>query len=870
VVSSANPSAFGQSVTFTATVSAGAPGSGTPTGTVSFLDGASTLGTATLSSGSATLTTGALAVGGHAITVVYGGDTNFSTSTSGALTQVVNQDGSAIGVVSSANPSVFGQSVTFTATVTAGAPGAGTPTGTVAFLDGATTLRTGTLSGGTATFTTGALAVGGHPITVVYSGDTNFTTSTTSSLTQTVNHDNSSTAVVSSVNPTGYGQSVTFTATVTASAPGSGTPTGTVTFKDGAATLGTGTLSGGTAAFTTSALAAGGHTITVAYGGDTNFGTSTSGALTQTVNKDGTTTAVVSSVNPSVFGQGVTFTATVTANAPGAGTPTGTVIFKDGAATLGTGTLSGGTATLSTSALAVGGHTISVVYAGDTNFAASTIPSLTQTVNKDGTASTVVSSLNPSVFGQSVTFTATVSAAAPGAGTPTGTVTFKDGGTTLGTASLSGGKATLATSALAVGSHSITVSYAGDGNFTASASGALTQAVNKAGTTSTVVSSLNPSVFGQSVTFTATVSAAAPGAGTPTGTVTFKDGATTLGTASLSGGKATLATSALAVGSHSITVSYAGDANFSSSASGAVAQTVKATSSTVVTSSVNPSTFGQSVTFTATVSAGPGGSGTPTGTVTFLDGATTLGTASLSGGKATLATSALLAGGHSITVSYGGDANFGGSTSATLNQTVNKDGTASTVVSSLNPSVFGQLVTFTATVSAKGPGSGTPTGTVTFKDGGTTLATVSLSGGIATFSTSTLAVGNHAITVSYSGDSNFNSSASSALKQTVLASSNSLVAGKLSTWSISPSVPAAGKDGERAAVLTQPALLAGWSMPASEVSGSGLGVSKPSRGVGGRAERENHGVFDTSLANQLLALDAFFALDGADVLAKMR
>src|SRR5207253_2294510 len=156
------------------------------------------------------------------------------------------------------------------------------------------------------------------------------------------------------------------------------------------------------------------------------------------------------------------------------------------------------------------------------------------------TSTTVVSSLNPSIVTQTVTFTATVSAVAPGAGTPTGTVTFQDSATTLGTAALAAGSASLSTAALAAGVHPITVSYGGDANFTASASATLSQTVNQDGTTTTVVSSVNPSQFGQNVTFTATVGPNAPGAGTPSGTVTFKDGAATLGTAALAAGNATL------------------------------------------------------------------------------------------------------------------------------------------------------------------------------------------------------------------------------------------------------------------------------------------------------------------------------------------
>ena len=154
-------------------------------------------------------------------------------------------------------------------------------------------------------------------------------------MTQTVNQDSTTTAIASSANPSVYGQSVTFTATVTASAPGSGTPTGTVTFMNGTTTLGTVTLSGGTASYSTAKLATASHSITATYNGSTSFVTS-NGSLTQTVNQDGTTTSVSSSLNPSVFGQSVTFAATVTPSS-GSGTPTGTVTFYDGSTMLGSG-----------------------------------------------------------------------------------------------------------------------------------------------------------------------------------------------------------------------------------------------------------------------------------------------------------------------------------------------------------------------------------------------------------------------------------------------------------------------------------------------------------------------------------------------------
>src|SRR5271157_3532819 len=113
------------------------------------------------------------------------------------------------------------------------------------------------------------------------------------------------TTLTSSLNPSTYGEAVTFTAVVTP-APQDGE---IVTFKRGANVLGTGTLSSGSATFTTSALPVGTSTIQAAYGGDLDFAGSTSNAVSQVVDKATTTTALVSSPNPSGVGQAVTFTA---------------------------------------------------------------------------------------------------------------------------------------------------------------------------------------------------------------------------------------------------------------------------------------------------------------------------------------------------------------------------------------------------------------------------------------------------------------------------------------------------------------------------------------------------------------------------------
>jgi hypothetical protein len=162
-------------------------------------------------------------------------------------------------------------------------PGAGVPGGTVAFMDGATVLGTGTLSNVVATFQTASLTAGSHAITAVYSGDGNFTGGTSAALTQTVNKAATTVALTSSAGTAVFGQSITLTARISPVAPGTAVPGGTVTFKDGTTVLGTGTVTNGVVTFQTARLGKGKHTLTAVYGGDANLTGSTSLALTETI-----------------------------------------------------------------------------------------------------------------------------------------------------------------------------------------------------------------------------------------------------------------------------------------------------------------------------------------------------------------------------------------------------------------------------------------------------------------------------------------------------------------------------------------------------------------------------------------------------------
>lgn len=250
------------------------------------------------------------------------------------------------------------------------------------------------------------------------------------------------------------------------------------------------------------------------------------------------------------------------------------------------------------------------------------------------------------------------------------------------------GSDTCANATVAVGK-TCTVSVEFDPSTTAAESATLTfadnasdspQVVNLTGTgvapvatatTTGLSASATSVVIGTSVTLTATVS---PASGTPdpTGTVTFKDGATTLGTGTLNGsGVATYTASALSLAAHSITASYAGDARNLASASSALTVTVTAEATTTALTASSPSAVvGSGITFTATV-AGTSGGPTPTGLVTFMDGATTLGPGTLNGsGVATYSTSSLAVGAHSIVANYGGDANNAASASTAVSVTV--------------------------------------------------------------------------------------------------------------------------------------------------------------------------------------------------------
>ena len=709
--SSNDTSTAGEQVTFTAIVTP-APDNGTMT----FTDAGTTItgcgSVAVDPGGQATCQTTYPAAGTHAITASYSGDANFEDSTSSPLTQTVGRAATATALSSDTNPSTVGQQVTYTATVTP-IPSSGT----VAFSDsGIAVAGCGAVAvngGGRAACETTYTAVGLHSTVATYSGDQDHQPSGSIPLAQTVTTATTVTTVASSANPAAVGSQVTYSANVSP-APDAGT----VAFTDaGGAIAGcdaapVGVKGNAVCQITYSAL--GSHAVTAAYSGDPSYRGSASVPLTQTVTAAPTATALVSSADPSAVGDQVTYTAIVTP-VPNDGTvaftDAGTTIAGCGAAPVG----AAGNAICQAAYAAVASHPVAATYSGDAGYQSSASSVLTQTVGAAATATALASSANTASVGQRVTFTATVSPVPDG-----GTIHFSDGGGTItgcdAVAADGNGQATCQTTYTTAGGHAITASYSGDTDYRGSAALALGQAIAPAATATTLESSSDPSAIGDQVTFTANVSPAPDG-----GTIAFSDNGAPIpgcGAVALdSGGAGTCPVTYPRVASRPITATYSGNADYQGSASVVLIQSVDIIpSGTALASSANPSTAGQPVTFTATVTPTPAG-----GTVDFTGEGTTItgcGAVAVDGnGQAGCQITFTAAGSHAVVAAYSGDPGDQSSTSFPLTQTVAPAATATTLASSSDPSEAGDVVTYSANVSP------TPTGgTVAFTDAGARVA----------------------------------------------------------------------------------------------------------------------------------------------------
>jgi hypothetical protein len=649
-------------------------------------------------------------------------------------------------VTGNPDPVPHGQDITFTATVDFTPQGGTTPNGeTVTFYDGDTPIGTGVLSCSgtscTATLTTDTLDVGAHTINVVYPGDDTYPGST-GSTAQSI--QGGIPAFIDVVNPASQSQTQVYGSAfalplgvkVTDSTHTTGVQGSIITYTitSGPSTDGItfAPLPAGTAADGTASVIATGRAVGIYVVTATVFGSPSIPGVTFTLTVTPATLTVTPGAASRPYGQ------------PNPVFPPPVITgFVNGDSS----TVVHGTAALVTTAIQTsspGSYPITVNQSASTLVAANytfdygtgALSITKATPGVDGTAPvTLTSSNDPSTYGEAVTFTSTVPADA------TGTITFTDTttGQTLGTVTISGGVATVTTSTLAEGTHNIEATYTpapSDPNYNGAASQPLAQIVNPA--VLTVTANSQTRVYGQ------------PNPTLTSATTGFVNGQG----ASIVVGMPQLATTAVVnspPGAYPVTVGVAGVSapNYTITAVNGTLTVVKATpgqngtQAVTLTSSLNPSTYGDVVTFTATVPADA------TGTVTFLDGTVAIGTGTVTGGVATLTTNLLAAGTHAITAQYNGDSNYNVA-SASLVQVVNPAPSVIAVIVPPGPAPIpaGEPVPISGTVP---PGD---TGTITFYDGTTPIGTGTISNGIVTIDVDTLAPGEHTITAVYSGDAN--------------------------------------------------------------------------------------------------------------------
>ncbi len=364
------------------------------------------------------------------------------------------------------DPSVTGQAVTINYSVATIPPAGGTPTGSVTVSDG-TESCTGTVAAGHCSIAFGIS--GAKALVATYAGDAGFTGSVSTPATaHTVNKASSTTTITSDLpDPSLVGQPVPVNFSVSVVAPGSGTPTGSVTVSDGTHSC-TGSVAAGTCSITFATQGA--RTLTATYAGDANFyGSASNPATAHVVNPASTTTTITSDLSsPSVVGQPVTINYSVAAVAPAGGTPPGSVTVSDGSHSC-TGTVAVGHCSIAFTT--PGAKALSATYAGNGHYLGSvSTPAAAHMVNKASTTTTITAILpTPSEVGQTVTIHYSVVVVSPGSGTPTGSVTISDG--THGcTGTVAAGACSIAFTTL--GEKMLSATYAGDTNFNGSISSA--------------------------------------------------------------------------------------------------------------------------------------------------------------------------------------------------------------------------------------------------------------------------------------------------------------------------------------------------------------------------------------------------------------
>jgi hypothetical protein len=465
LTSSLNPAPAGQSVTFTAQLS---DTSGTPTGSVQFLDGANPLGTQTVSSsGSASLSTSSLTVGSHTIQANYQPTGTFSPA-SASLTQVITGDATAVALTCAPNPIEIGGTAQLTATVSSTS---GTPTGSVSFADNGSALATQALAAGAAVFSYSGSSARTHNITATYIPTGSFAASS-ASCSEVVNALPTISVLTVSPPSSTFGSQITLSAKVSAVVlPGPSIPTGTVTFLNGAAQIGSASLTAGVASLATSALAGGTYNLTCTYSGSSIYAASNCASVPVVVHPAPTALTLNSNSNPAIYGNSPTITASLTINGQLAGAGN-TILLTINNQAISLTTNAAGSAAYSVSgSLAPGNYLVNAVFAATSNLLGSSA-SLTQVITAAPTSIVLTGTPNPGNINQSIALTATVSSKATSSTlVGSGSVSFYDGSTSLGTSQLSASGAAMLTAVFTTaGVHDLTAVFSGNADYLAGTS----------------------------------------------------------------------------------------------------------------------------------------------------------------------------------------------------------------------------------------------------------------------------------------------------------------------------------------------------------------------------------------------------------------
>jgi hypothetical protein len=510
VNASASTASFGQSVTLNVTVASPSNVNGTqPTGTLTFT-GAGSVTSAPVSGGSANVTLNDLTVGTWTIGTSYSGDTNYSASTGNTVVIVVTQATASLNASLSSTSFTTGSTSTLTATITlpgnAQLPANSTFIATIAGVTGATYTGTFAVNAGgntgTGAVTIPAPIAGSYTLQVTCGTNANFTcvpaSLSISSTATSGGGGGTASALTASLSPVSALPGTTSTLTATATATAGTVPVGTITatVQQNSTTIATytGTLPGTGIANTATIkipivvpATPGAYTVAVTCTGSNFTCTAVNLTLISTNTPGKLPTATTLAVVPSATVAGATvLTATVASTlAVGSLAPTGTVTFFDGTTQIGTGLITTSSTTGSTATLTLNNlssnttHSLTAVYSGDINFAASTSTPVTS-LNTAGQAVTVtlVSNVATTISGNSVVLTATVDGVTGTGVGPTGTVSFYIAGSTpiligtvsVGSAGVGVGTAVLSTSTLPDGALTIYAVYNGDANFTSGTS----------------------------------------------------------------------------------------------------------------------------------------------------------------------------------------------------------------------------------------------------------------------------------------------------------------------------------------------------------------------------------------------------------------